>query len=440
MEVMTAVEKEIEIEIPQSRLLQMLRCTVQNYDWGGIGENSEVAKLSSLNSKVEIEVDKNYAELWMGTHDSGPSFIVDSDNLTLKSWITENPSVLGDKVLEKWGTDLPFLFKVLSVAKALSIQAHPDKESAVKLHKSLPNLYKDDNHKPEMALALTEFEALCGFVSLEEIKGVIQSVPEIVELVGNVEEDQLLHVSEQDGEEKVKFVMQTIFTHLMSACKESVSKMVSKLKSRLIEAQKERQLSDKEQLVLRLETEYPGDIGVLSAFFLNYVKLKPGEALYLGANEPHAYIHGECVECMATSDNVVRAGLTSKLRDVPTLCSMLTYRQGYPDILQGVAVNQYITRYMPPFDEFEVDRCNLPEGEFTEFPALLGPSLFVVTRGAAKIQVVSADHREEKEVARGDVFFVAAHTGIIITTTNMEGTGGLQLFRAGVNSRFLSEL
>lgn len=89
-------------------------------------------------------------------------------------------------------------------------------------------------------------------------------------------------------------------------------------------------MTDKERLVLCLEKQYPGDVGVISAFFLNYVKLNPGEALYLGANEPHAYICGECIEAMATSDNVVRAGLTPKHRDVKTLCSMLTYRQVIP--------------------------------------------------------------------------------------------------------------
>lgn len=79
--------------------------------------------------------------------------------------------------------------------------------------------------------------------------------------------------------------------------------------------------------MLQLEKQYPGDIGVISAFFFNYVKLNPGEALYLGANEPHAYLSGDCIECMATSDNVVRAGLTPKHRDIQTLCSMLTYKQ-----------------------------------------------------------------------------------------------------------------
>lgn len=86
-------------------------------------------------------------------------------------------------------------------------------------------------------------------------------------------------------------------------------------------------LTDKERLALELEEQYPDDVGVISSFFFNYVKLNPGEALYLGPNEPHAYLSGECIECMATSDNVVRAGLTPKFRDVSTLCSMLTYKQ-----------------------------------------------------------------------------------------------------------------
>ena len=86
-------------------------------------------------------------------------------------------------------------------------------------------------------------------------------------------------------------------------------------------------MTDKEQLVVRLEAQYPSDVGVLASFLFNYVKLNPGEALYLGANELHAYLQGECIECMATSDNVVRAGLTSKNLDVEILCSMLTYKQ-----------------------------------------------------------------------------------------------------------------
>ncbi|CAN1219222.1 Mannose-6-phosphate isomerase 1 [Linum perenne] len=123
-----------------------------------MGKDSLVGRLFALNSGSETQLNKPYAEFWMGIHGSAPSFVVDSDSgaaLSLKDWIVRNPSVLGDKIL--------------SVGKALSIQAHPDTELAKKLHKLHPDIYKDESHKPEMALAITEFEALCGFVSFEVI-------------------------------------------------------------------------------------------------------------------------------------------------------------------------------------------------------------------------------------------------------------------------------
>ncbi|KAM1025496.1 hypothetical protein TB2_038028 [Malus domestica] len=116
----------------------------------------------------------------MGTHESEPSFLIqnsDENNgffpigsqiISLKDWISKNPNVLGEKVIQKWGSNLPFLFKVLSVGKALSIQAHPDKDLAKILHKFMPNVYKEANHKPDMALATTHFEALCGFITLQD--------------------------------------------------------------------------------------------------------------------------------------------------------------------------------------------------------------------------------------------------------------------------------
>ncbi|KAF2299534.1 hypothetical protein GH714_032393 [Hevea brasiliensis] len=328
--------------------LLRLRGSVQNYNWGKAGTDSRVARLFAFNSASKIELDKPYAELWMGTHESGPSFLLESgvENgapigsqcITLKEWIAKNPNVLGDKVFDKWGSDLlscssvVYSWKqwmlltygsgfrvrmVLSVAKALSIQAHPDKELAKMLHKLQPDVYKDDNHKPEMALAITEFE------------------------------------------------------------------------------------------------------------------LNPGEALYLGANEPHAYLYGDCIECMATSDNVVRAGLTPKHRDVQTLCSMLTYKQGFPEILKGLPLSPYIKRYLPPFDEFEVDSCVLPRGASTMFPAVPGPSIFVITAGEGKMHTGSS----KELVTEGDVLFAPANIDISITTASE-----LHLYRAGVNSRFFKIL
>ncbi|XP_021827759.1 mannose-6-phosphate isomerase 1-like [Prunus avium] len=424
----------------QRSSLQRLRCSVQNYDWGKRGTDSLVARLSALNSSSEIDPEKPYAEIWMGTHESGPSFLIQngdenngflsigSESLSLKDWVLENPKVLGEKVVQKWGSDLPFLFKVLSVAKVLSIQAHPDKELAKVLHKFMPNLYKDANHKPEMALAVTHFEALCGFISLEELKVVLDNVPEIEELVGSEDANKVFDITDRDDENKVMSVLRSIFTHLMSASKEMITTIIAKMKNRLHVESQVRLLTEKEQLVLQLERQYPADVGVISAFFLNHVNLKPGEALYIGANEPHAYIFGECVECMATSDNVVRAGLTPKHMDVKTLCSMLTYKQGYPKILQGVALSPYVTRYLPPFDEFEVDRCQLPQGESAEFPAVPGPSIFVVTFGEG---IIYTSDLKGDVITEGDVLFAPANTQISITSASQ-----LQIYRAGVNSMF----
>ncbi|XP_038986062.1 mannose-6-phosphate isomerase 2-like isoform X2 [Phoenix dactylifera] len=426
------------MEMEVSRPLN-LRCSVQKYDWGKLGEESRVARLFSRNSEAEIEPERPYAEFWMGTHESGPSFVVpgesgspDSEPVTLRKWILDNPGFLGEKVVDRWGSELPFLFKVLSVAKALSIQAHPDKELARVLHRMRPSIYKDPNQKPEMAIALTDFTALCGFVSIEELKDVLAGVPEIVELIGDENASKVLNIKEQDGYMEVKSILRSIFTKVISASKEAVSELLSKLKCRLNVEHKIRMLTEKEQLVLLLEKQYPADVGVISAFFFNYVKLSPGEALYIGANEPHAYISGDCIECMATSDNVVRAGLTPKYRDVQTLCSMLTYKQGFPEILQGTPLTHYISRYTPPFDEFEVDCCLLPLQESVVFPAIPGPSIFVIVDGEGRMRMGSAS--DEVMVTEGHVYFVPAHSEIGLTAAP---AGPLQLYRAGVNSRVL---
>ncbi|VVA96229.1 unnamed protein product [Arabis nemorensis] len=433
MEIATVVKANGGCEADRRRL-HRLRCSVKDYDWGKIGSDSLVYRVYAANSDYQIDSTRPYAELWMGTHESGPSYLADADGsngeMSLRSWINENPKSIGQRVLEKWGCDLPFLFKVLSVARPLSIQAHPDKNLAKKMHKAHPNLYKDDNHKPEMALAYTQFEALCGFIPLQELKSVIRAIPEIEELVGSEEANQVFCISEHD-EEKVKSVVRTIFTLLMSAGPDTTKKIVFKLKRRLHMESQERQLTDKERLVLKLEKQYPNDIGVISAFFFNYVKLNPGEALYLGANEPHAYLFGECLEVMATSDNVVRAGLTSKPLDIQTLCSMLSYKLGYPEILKGSRIRPYITRYLPPFEEFEVDICDLPRGASTVFPSVPGPSLLLVLQGEGRMSTeVSAD-----EISMGDVLFAPADTEI-----HLRSSSDLKLYRAGINSRFLYPL
>lgn len=131
-----------------------LQCEVKQYDWGKMGSESVVAQLAACgDGKLEVDPVAPYAELWMGAHVSGPS-LTSVTNESLSAWLSRHPRALGKEVCLQHGVNLPFLFKVLSVRKSLSIQSHPDKSLAEQLHAERPSIYKDPNHKPEIALAV----------------------------------------------------------------------------------------------------------------------------------------------------------------------------------------------------------------------------------------------------------------------------------------------
>ena len=137
-----------------------LKCVVQQYAWGKLGTKSLAAEFAASGRPDDFCINGTdpYAELWMGTHPNGPSMLKGQGAPSLADHIAKKPEMLGEKCRETFGDELPYLFKVLSVNKALSIQAHPNKKHAEKLHAERPDVYKDPNHKPEMAIALTEFE------------------------------------------------------------------------------------------------------------------------------------------------------------------------------------------------------------------------------------------------------------------------------------------
>ena len=249
---------------------------------------------------------------------------IDGKSRKLSDWLAARPKLLG--ALKDKNGNLPFLFKVLSVNQALSIQAHPNKSLARKLHARDKEHYRDDNHKPEMAIALTDFEAMCGFRPTKEIVAFVQSVPEFRSLLNKEALDSLKSNDEEN-------MLKLIFQSWMSTKKSKIEELTSRLTSRL-ERNSEKNLNAAEQLALRLNKTYPGDIGVFAAFVLNFITLKPGDGIFLRANMPHSYLKGDIVECMACSDNVVRAGLTPKFRDVETLVNMLDYRSVSPQDLK----------------------------------------------------------------------------------------------------------
>ncbi|KAI0087199.1 mannos-6-phosphate isomerase [Irpex rosettiformis] len=415
--------------------------TTQKYDWGKIGSSSKVAQFASKSKVPEFALDEGtpYAELWMGTHSSSPARLL--SGTTLASHLASHKQLIGTRVLERFADagagegNLPFLLKVLAIAKALSIQTHPDKKMAERLHKERPDIYKDANHKPEMAIAITDFEALCGFRPLSQISTFLESTPEFAALIPTAiagEFKALSGSNSPDGPQE-RAALKNLFAAVMTAEKEAFVVQLDKLIRRYEVGGTSSAEDEIKELVLRINGQFPADIGTFCAFILNYVRMVPGEAIFLAAGEPHAYISGDIIECMATSDNVIRAGLTPKLRDVPNLVAGLTYLASdhrkhlvQPTTFSASSrVSPHTTLYDPPIPEFAVLRTVLSAGETEEHGQIDGPSIVIVTEGSGDVSWDS----DSLEVSEGDVFFIGANTPAKFRANKGQG---FTIFRAFV--------
>nr|XP_056721926.1 mannose-6-phosphate isomerase [Euleptes europaea] len=369
----------------------------------------------------------------MGAHPKGDAIILDNriSQKTLGQWIAENPGCLGSKVKEMFQGQLPFLFKVLSVNSALSIQAHPNKELAVKLHAQYPEHYPDANHKPEMAIALTPFDGLCGFRPVEEIVTFLQKVPEFRALIGNVAAEQLERSVDNDPR-GVSAALRICFTRMMKSekkiCVEQLNQLVKRISHKA--ALGEETSSSCGDLLLQLHSQFPGDIGCFAIYFLNVVRLDPGECMFLGANEPHAYLYGDCIECMACSDNTVRAGLTPKFIDVLTLCEMLNYAPA-PSSSKLLTPTQSrldpcVSIYDPPVPDFAVMKIEIPPTvKLYLVSAIDSASIVLVIKGMAVGTSTAAT--SEMALRPGTVLFISANESISL---HLSASEGMLLFRA----------
>jgi mannose-6-phosphate isomerase len=393
-----------------------------------------------------VQESQPYAELWVGTHPSGMSMVTvhkelehggiysdDSDDgaetpapfdassserRSLLEYVQSDPLLHCGKEVQK---DLPFLLKILSVRTVLSIQAHPDKKLAEQLHATRPDVYKDPNHKPEMAIALSEqVKAMCGFRPLPEIAQHLQEYPEFRDLLGEEVASELELLQNSPA---TRAVLQLMFQSYIETESETIHEHVEQMVTRLrsLEAH-----NDLQKLILQIEEQFPGDCGIFAPLIFNIVELKKGESLFIDANEPHAYISGEIIECMACSDNVVRAGLTPKLKDVHTLVNMLTYNTSPPNINRGQAVDNYTVRYEPPVPDFCVEMIHVPAGEMYELTDIPSPSVILTMDGEASLK---QDGVCSLDVSYGSAAFCSANTKAMV----IAGPAGVRLTRAFTN-------
>ncbi|EPK7281686.1 mannose-6-phosphate isomerase [Citrobacter farmeri] len=293
--------------------MQKLINSVQNYAWGS---KTALTELYGVANPQQLPM----AELWMGAHPKSSSKVKDASGqiVSLRDVIDRQQSaLLGDAVAKRFG-ELPFLFKVLCAAQPLSIQVHPNKRNSeigfakenaagIPMDAAERN-YKDPNHKPELVFALTPFLAMNAFREFSEIVSLLQPVAGA--------HTAIAHFLEQPNAERLS----QLFAGLLNMQGEEKSRALAILKAAL-----ETQQGEPWQTIRLIAEFYPDDSGLFSPLLLNVVKLNPGEAMFLFAETPHAYLQGVALEVMANSDNVLRAGLTPKYIDIPELVANVKF-------------------------------------------------------------------------------------------------------------------
>ncbi len=404
--------------------LLRLSAGVQHYAWG------DTRFIPALLSQANPE-DKPCAELWMGAHPDLPAKAeLDGASIGLDELIGHcATAMLGPAVAAEFDGRLPYLFKVLAAAQPLSIQAHPTKavaeegfarenDAGIPITAKHRN-YKDDNHKPELIAALTDFYALRGFRPRSEIAQVLREVPELSHLQANFEPSPA--------------GLKAIYEHFMLLPQADVDGVLGPLIQRLEAEEKQRPFarSDREYWVLRAHQQFSleghQDRGLFSIFLLNLVHLRPGEAMYLSAGILHAYLEGAGMEIMANSNNVLRGGLTPKHVDVPELLANVTFSGGEPEIVRAVRIpDSQEWAYKTPAREFELRRIEVADGQpYRSGTQHSADILLAIHDGGEPLTVRGAD--EQFQLNKGSV--VLAPTGVEYSIST---SGQAVLYRATI--------
>jgi mannose-6-phosphate isomerase len=315
---------------------------IQHYDWGS---RSFLAALRGTRAPS----DAPEAELWLGVHPRGEARVVAAAGATipLGEWIARDPAdALGADVASRGGATLPFLLKILAVERALSLQAHPDvaqaragfeREERAGIAPEA-RLYADPSDKPELVVALTPFHALSGFRPLEEIRALFATAG-------------LGDLAPSRGAEAETW-LRAFFARWLA--EDDVATRVARIERALAAPPGDRAFA----WMHTLAEQHPRDPGVIAPLLLNAVELAPGDALFLEAGELHCYLEGAAVEIMASSDNVLRAGLTPKPRAVAELLRIGRFAPAAPRAVRADSGGRYAT----PASAFELSRLAVGRG------------------------------------------------------------------------------
>ena len=394
----------------------ILHGAVQHYAWGGY---DFIPGLLGIANDERMP----FAELWMGAHPKGPATgNVAGIQIPLNRLIAEAPEkILGPTASAHFGGRLPYLFKVLDVAKMLSIQEHPTKkqaeegfarENAAGIDLQDPGRnYKDDNDKPEVAVALTEFWMLHGFRPLEQIAEVFRTIPELHSIIPDFSE-KLLRT--ENTVQARRALLQDLYRTVMTTPQERADLLLNTLIARLARTDPSDKNDPGYWAARAAETfgtvDGHRDRGIFSIYLLNLVQLRPGQGTFQSAGTLHAYLEGVTVELMGNSDNVLRGGLTPKHVDVPGLMSILSFDSGLPVVMNGVHAGASELVYQTPSDDFELSSIHLEPGAQYLGNAVHGPDTIIILNGTA---IVIANG-QRTALARGTIIFAPFGTHYVL--------------------------
>jgi mannose-6-phosphate isomerase len=413
------------------RLLR-LKGAIQHYAWGGYQFIPELVGVDNAQREP-------CAELWIGAHPVAPATAeLDDVEVPLSTLLELAPeAIVGPVLARRRGAALPFLLKVLDVRTMLSIQAHPNRQQAengfarenaagVPLTAPWRN-YRDASHKPEANVALTDFWILHGFRTPDEIADLLDQVPELRPLMPGFRTRLQQLGADTAGRRRL---LSALYERLMTLAQADIDLMLDPLIARATSAH-DRGALDRASVdfwVARasrqsLLPDGHRDRGLVSLYLLNLVHLAPGQGTFIPAGVLHAYLEGTAVEIMASSDNVLRGGLTSKHVDVPELLKTLTFESGQPALLQSSQESDAERVYRTPAEEFRLSRLDLTADRPHERPPVVGADVLLVVEGEATVEGAGDTMR----LGRGGIVLVPNGQACTLRT----GTSAV-LFRASV--------